>query len=115
MPATSDSQKPRLVRRLCKTAVAVIAFTAFTYLIFLAAIAWWPYPEGIASSPGASTLIVDRTGVPLAAFAAPDGQWRFPLREDEINPHLLAAIVAVEDARFADHAGVDWTATAAAA
>src|SRR5205814_919990 len=52
--------------------------------------------------------LTDTDGHPLAQFAAPDEQWRLTLTESEISPHLLAAIVAAEDARFYDHHGVDW-------
>jgi penicillin-binding protein 1C len=43
---------------------------------------------------------------------ATDEQWRFPLAREEISPHLINAIVAVEDARFYDHHGVDWKSVA---
>jgi penicillin-binding protein 1C len=53
--------------------------------------------------------------VTLAEFTAPDGQWRTTLSEEQISPHLLKAIVAVEDGRFYNHHGVDWKAAGAAA
>jgi penicillin-binding protein 1C len=65
--------------------------------------------------PPASWLFLDRNNHPLAAFASSDGRWHLPLREDEISPHLLNAIVAVEDSRFEQHHGVDWAATFSAA
>jgi penicillin-binding protein 1C len=108
-----EGTRPR--RWIVRGVAFVTIFTTLAWLAYLAAVAWWPYPQDLDHAPAPSSLILDRTGVPLAAFAASDGQWRFPLREDEINPHLLAAIVAVEDARFFDHAGVDWTAAGAAA
>ena len=76
--------------------------------------AWWPYPESLAARSPAGTWIADRDGRPLAAFAAPDGQWRLPLTSDRISPQLLQAIVAVEDGRFYQHGGVDWAAALAA-
>jgi penicillin-binding protein 1C len=87
----------------------------FAWLGFLAAVAWWPYPAGIGAPSAASTFIDDRNGIPLAAFVAGDGQWRIALREDQISPHLLNAIVAVEDSRFNAHHGVDWRSAAMAA
>jgi penicillin-binding protein 1C len=59
-------------------------------------------------------MLLDRNGVQLAAFVASDGQWRMPLSESQISPHLLNAIVAVEDSRFRSHHGVDWKSVAAA-
>ena len=61
-----------------------------------------------------STFVCDSEGRPLAEFAAADEQWRMTLAESEISPHLFAAVVAAEDARFYDHRGVDWRAAVAA-
>src|SRR3954447_9815509 len=81
---------------------------------FRAAVMWMPYapPD---HAPPASTLLLDRHGQPLFASVAFDGQWRIPLRDDEINPDLANAIIAVEDARFYQHGGVDWRSMIGAA
>ncbi len=63
----------------------------------------------------ADTLVLDVSGRPLAAFAARDEQWREPLKIEQVSPHLLKAIVAVEDARFYQHGGVDWRSVTGAA
>jgi penicillin-binding protein 1C len=86
----------------------------FARLAFAAAVAWWPYPSHLDRPAPAGTWLEDRHGVPLAAFVAGDDQWRLPLGLDQISPHLLNALVAVEDGRFYEHAGVDWRAVAAA-
>ena len=82
---------------------------------FQAAVAFWPYPADADRPPRASTLIVDQAGAPLAAYANRDGQWCQPLSADAMSPHLLDAIVAVEDQRYYRHGGVDWRGAAAAA
>jgi penicillin-binding protein 1C len=105
----------RLIRRARFAALGGAALAALCAGAFFAAVRWWPYPDELRHAPAPSTLVLDRTGEPLAAFAAPDGQWRMPLAERDINPHLLDAVVAVEDARFFEHAGVDWRAGFAAA
>lgn len=97
-----------------RLALALLSAPLLALATFHAAVAFWPYPQDLARPAPISTIVHDRTGVPLAAFAASDGQWRLPLREDEISPHLFAAIVAVEDARFYEHHGVDWSAACAA-
>ncbi|HEX8912608.1 MAG TPA: transglycosylase domain-containing protein, partial [Humisphaera sp.] len=82
---------------------------------FEAAVRLLPYPPGIDRPPPAATLLLDRDGRPLAAFAAADGRWHLPLSPEQVSPHLLDAIVAVEDGRFRDHAGVDWAGVGGAA
>jgi penicillin-binding protein 1C len=81
---------------------------------FHCAVAWLPYPQIIDRSPPTATLIQDRNGTQLAAFAASNGDWQLPLTESEITPHLFNAIVAVEDSRFFQHTGVDWRSASAA-
>jgi penicillin-binding protein 1C len=78
-------------------------------------VAWWTYPPGVDQPGPAATFLEDRDGVPLAALVAADGQWRVPLIHAQISPHLLDAIVAVEDSRFYAHRGVDWKSAAMAA
>jgi penicillin-binding protein 1C len=81
---------------------------------FYTAVAWWPYPVERVRHPRDATLLCDSAGEPLCELVAADGQWRSTLSESQISPHLLKAIVAVEDGRFYDHHGVDWRAAAAA-
>lgn len=102
-------------RRIVRFAVATtLALPLAAYLLFLAMVAWWPYPARIQMPAPPATWIADRNGIPLAAFVARDGQWRMPLSLEQITPHLINAIVATEDARFFEHAGVNWYAAAAA-
>jgi penicillin-binding protein 1C len=88
---------------------------AAVVVAFNAAVAWWPYPVGRVRHPRDATLLCDASGAPLCELVASDDQWRTTLTEAEISPHLFKAIVAIEDARFYDHHGVDWRAAAAAA
>lgn len=100
---------PWRLRRALRIIFAVpAAMLLLGALAFWAAVAWWAYPAGISRPPEASTWIEDQTGEPLAVFASSSGQWQLPLTEQQISPHLLDAIVAVEDSRFYQHGGVDW-------
>src|SRR5439155_23351763 len=99
-------------RRGCVVTWTVVATF---FIMFHLSVAVWRYPQGIERLPRDSIALFDARGVTLAEFAAPDGQWRTTLSEDQISPHLLKAIVAVEDGRFYNHNGVDWKAAAAAA
>ncbi len=124
-PARALSDKPPrgrfalsrtpLRRWAFRVVTLLIAAPIFCYALFLGLVAWWPYPPGLERVASASLFINDRNGVPLAALVAGDGQWRLPLREDEISPWLLKALVAVKDSRFYDHHGVDWRSAFSAA
>ena len=107
-----DLSMKAIIKRMLVLAVA-LPLVAFG--VFEAAVRLLPYPSGLEAPPPRSTLIVDATGRPLAALAAADGRWHLPLSASQVSPHLLAALVAVEDARFYEHAGVDWLGVGAAA
>jgi penicillin-binding protein 1C len=81
-------------------------------IAFQGAVWWLPYPQGELAPPGSSTWISDRDGNALAAFVDARAEWSLPLTMDQISPHLLDAIVAVEDQRFYQHGGVDWKSAA---
>ncbi|MEV4126871.1 penicillin-binding protein [Nocardia sp. NPDC049707] len=57
--------------------------------------------------PAVSTM-VDANGTPIAWLYE---QRRFEVPSDKISNDMKLAIVSIEDRRFADHAGVDWTGT----
>ncbi len=70
-----------------------------------------PLPEQLA----VSTEVVDRDGALLRAYATPDGRWRLATTLDQVDPQFVKMLVAYEDKRFFDHAGVDAIALARAA
>jgi penicillin-binding protein 1C len=111
-------QPPKRCRRWRRFGVAaLLALGGGVVLLvagFQAAVVFWAYPDSVEHAPRPATFIYDRHGVALAAFAAADGHWRVPLKHEEISPHLINAVVAVEDGRFHGHGGVDWRAAAAA-
>ena len=59
--------------------------------------------------PADAVTVLDRHGQPIRV-AQPEGDRRWA-RLSEISPHFLAAVIAVEDQRFHEHAGVDPRAT----
>ena len=97
--ANNAGLKTRATKRRC----AIIALLTFLLpvLAFKASVYWLPYRQPNLSPPQ-STLVLDRDGQPLFASVAFDGQWRIPLDADAINPDLLNAIIAVEDAAGMD-------------
>ena len=58
--------------------------------------------------PALSTLIFDEDGEEVIAFGTERREW---VQFDEISPVMIDAILAIEDARFFEHYGVDWPRT----
>lgn len=54
-----------------------------------------------------SVEVLDRDGDLLRAYTVADGRWRLALPPDKVDPVYLAMLLAYEDKRFRDHAGVD--------
>ena len=79
---------------------------------------WWvrtlgPVPH--ASDVELSTQVLDRNGHLLRAYATPEGRWRLPVTVNDVDPRLVDMLMAYEDRRFREHAGVDPWAMARAA
>src|SRR5574338_149477 len=67
-----------------------------------------PLPDGLVDRrDGASTLVVDRRGVPLYEALSGDGTRNVALDAAHLPAALVAATVAAEDRRFFSHVGVD--------
>ncbi len=73
-----------------------------------------PLPDAMLLGPPASPVVVDVDGQALLALVGPDDQWRIEVDLDAVCPHLIRAVLAVEDARFFAHEGVDPLAVARA-
>lgn len=54
-----------------------------------------------------STEVLDADSALLRAFATPEGRWRLKTAVQDVDPRFLKMLVAYEDQRFYDHAGVD--------
>jgi penicillin-binding protein 1C len=54
-----------------------------------------------------SVEVLDRDGDLLRAYTVADGRWRLALPPDKVDPVYLEMLLAYEDKRFRDHAGVD--------
>jgi len=64
-------------------------------------------PPPLARVREVSPVVVDRNTEWLTAFTTPDGRWRLAARLDEIDPEFQKRLIAIEDARFWHHPGVD--------
>jgi len=65
------------------------------------------YPLELDKLQQRSVLVNDRQGHLLRAFTAADGQWRLPVRIDEVDPRFVSMLLAYEDQRFYQHSGID--------
>src|ERR1700678_408015 len=74
-----------------------------------------PIGPGAFAMGGGALRFVDRGGLPLGTVLARDTEHAVHVPLRAVSPHFLATIVAVEDARFAHHRGVDPAALVRAA
>ena len=65
------------------------------------------FPPPLPAKLAVSTEVTDRDGALLRAYATPDGRWRLATTLDQVDPQFVKMLVAYEDKRFFDHAGVD--------
>ena len=54
-----------------------------------------------------SKEVMDRDGNLLRAFAIPSGHWRLATTHKDVDPQFIEMLIAYEDQRFRDHAGID--------
>ena len=76
----------------------------------IVACATWVYSLGPASrgtNLEYSHTVLDREGRLLRAYATPEGRWRLPATEQDVDPRFLRLLLAYEDKRFRSHHGVD--------
>ena len=74
------------LRRTLFTAAASLGLVATAVGAFFAADAAYPPP---LVAPAASPEVLDRDGVLLRAFAAPNGRWRLAMHLDEVDPAFI--------------------------
>ncbi len=106
LPRKGGGDRPTVWRRI-RTSL-VIASLAITSVV--AAFATWIAllgPAPLGENLSYSTLVVDREGRLLRPYTTSEGRWRLPATRDDVDPRLLAMLLAYEDKRFASHHGVD--------
>jgi penicillin-binding protein 1C len=64
-------------------------------------------PPPLAAADRLSTTVLDRHGQLLRAFTTADGLWRLPVEPADVDRRYLDILMAFEDRRFREHAGVD--------
>jgi penicillin-binding protein 1C len=88
-------------------AIAVVAAVLFVSVVFAAWVVSLP-PLPLRQAQQASTVVIDRNGKLLRAYAMADGRWRLPVdARKDVDPAYLNLLFAFEDQRFWQHRGVD--------
>ena len=102
------AERDRTVRRLTLGLLGLLAVeTAICGLDAL-------FPPDLSRARGASAVVLDRHGAWLRALPVEHGRWRLRADLERTDPIFLKRLVAVEDARFSLHRGVDPLALARA-
>jgi penicillin-binding protein 1C len=98
-----------LVRRLTIALLAVMGLETAALSLDLI------FPPNLARAHSASPVVLDRNGAWLRALPVETGRWRLRADLARTDPVFLKRVVAVEDARFWAHPGVDPAAVVRAA
>ncbi|HAQ33967.1 MAG TPA: penicillin-binding protein 1C, partial [Alphaproteobacteria bacterium] len=64
-------------------------------------------PPDMGRGTEMSVVVTDSGGRALRVFPVEDGRWRLAADIDRIDPAFIDALIAIEDQRFYEHAGVD--------
>ncbi len=105
-----NEARARILERRVAGALGVLVFA----LALIVPAAWNSYVQSLGSldlksSREGSTIVVDREGRLLRAFTLPDGRWRLPVREVDVDPRYLSMLIAYEDRRFLAIPASTWT------
>jgi penicillin-binding protein 1C len=65
------------------------------------------FPLPVAKSRNLSRVLLAQDGTVLRVTATNDDKFRLPLRLSDVDPRFIRLLIAYEDRRFTDHAGVD--------
>jgi monofunctional biosynthetic peptidoglycan transglycosylase len=84
--------------------LAAVTAVLALQLWFLGHVVWWKWHEPTSTAFMRAQLAALREQDPEAALRH---RW---VPYERISPHLKRAVIAAEDAKFADHDGVDWEA-----
>ncbi len=65
------------------------------------------FPPDLSRAGDLSIRVVDREGRPLRTYLTADGMTRLRTAREDVDPRYVKMLLAFEDKRFLDHAGVD--------
>ena len=99
----NESPRPLWQRLAAGGVLAGVIFAGGSYAWLAGVCAAAPPPPEIATS----VEVLDRDGRLLRPFALPDGRWRLAVDPLRVDRRYADMLIAYEDKRFYDHAGVD--------
>jgi penicillin-binding protein 1C len=99
VPAFAGTSGPRRLALVLGLLIATLGVAKFAYDHL-------PLPP-LAAADDLSTVVLDRDGRLLRPFATKEGRWRLPVAAEDVDPRLVAMLLAYEDKRFDSHRGVD--------
>ena len=112
VPASGKAPHRTWLRKAAIFSVAAGLILTGCFAAWVASLGPLPLPQ----ARQVSTTIIDRNGKLLRAYAMADGRWRLPVdAKRDVDPTYLNLLLAFEDQRFRNHAGVDPLALARAA
>ena len=110
--AASEPSHRRSIKKVAILSAAASLMSIVALVVWIVALA----PLPLAQASQVSTTIADRNGKLLRAYAMADGRWRLAVDAGkDVDPIYLKLLLAFEDRRFREHAGVDPLALARAA
>jgi penicillin-binding protein 1C len=102
-----------VAKTLFNAAVLSVLIVVVTIATLFAAVGLTPLPKDLLHPQNGTTTVVDCRGKKLASLASTEARAQHPLALREMGS-LPAVTVALEDARFYTHCGIDIRATLAA-
>ena len=117
------ANRPRILSRKERIQRALKMFGAATLVVFAILMAYGVWTlHAIAQKLPPVTSLADTTNNPVTTIVTSDGvllatfetKYRRPVTLSEISPNLIDATIAIEDARFYKHSGVDMRGVARA-
>lgn len=84
----------------------LVVLMATVFAISLLALDW-VYPPNLSKLNDQASVVSDRDGRPLRAFANSNGVWRYPTEVNKVSPYYLQALFNYEDRYFYYHPGVN--------
>ncbi len=104
-PRTGRTQRTQ--RTLSRVRFVVVGLVAFVALQACAAVFDLLSPPDLGRSQRSSPVALDRRGAWLRALPVENGRWRIRADLQRLDSVFVRRVIAVEDARFAWHPGVD--------